>query len=422
MKKLYAILLIYSALRAALLFSGFYFTPDAVLLNEASKYFSEDEIARSMYYFRWGYEFKALMALNAAAYYFLCVKVFFSDGFAKKAARLESANPYISIPVFVFEFYAGFALAVLPYRFTSGYLKENFFNFTALSSSSWLFLFLKQTVIEALIASLVLIFIKSIISKFVEKWHYILALCVPAAGLFFSLAAQFLILPFFYVSSPMEESDLKRKLLAIAGSNGVAAQEIYVINESAYSNHTNAFFTGFGPFKNIYLCDTLFGPHAKSEIESIYAHELGHYIYNHEFYGIMTASAAVCAAILIINLFIRRVKIPPRVLTANFNRSAALIIVFFYHLAAFFAMPAENYISRRFERASDRFAVEAVINYNRSALKTYDAKEAGENAKNLFINLARKNLSNLAPDRLNYFFFATHPAIVERIKNCEKYK
>ncbi|HOT76358.1 MAG TPA: hypothetical protein PK467_11255, partial [Candidatus Wallbacteria bacterium] len=64
----------------------------------------------------------------------------------------------------------------------------------------------------------------------------------------------------------------------------------------------------------------------------------------------------------------------------------------------------------------------AVINYNRSALKTYDAKEAGENTKNLFINLARKNLSNLAPDRLNYFFFATHPAIVERIKNCEKYK
>ncbi|OQA79838.1 MAG: heat shock protein HtpX [bacterium ADurb.Bin243] len=361
------------------------------------------------------------MFLNAAAYYFLCVRVYFSESFAKKAERFETTNAYVSIPAFVFEFYAGFVLAVLPYRFINGYLKESYFNFTRLSPPGWLLMLLKQAVIEALIVSLVLMFIKLIVSKFSENWHYILPLCVPAAGLAFSMAAQFLILPFFYVSSPMPESALKKKLAAIAGAHGVTASEIYVINESAYSNHTNAFFTGFGPFKNIYLCDTLFQSHAGGEIESIYAHELGHYIYNHEFYGILTASAAICAFIFVIKLFIRRRKIPPQVLTANFNRSAALMIILFYHVAGFFAMPVENYISRQFERACDRFAIESVIKYNQSVLKNYKPGEAAENAKNLFINLARKNLSNLAPDRFNYFFFATHPAVAERIKNCEKY-
>jgi STE24 endopeptidase len=50
---------------------------------------------------------------------------------------------------------------------------------------------------------------------------------------------------------------------------------------SKRSRHSNAFFTGFGRFRKIVLFDTLIAQLSEPELESVLAHEIGHYKKRH---------------------------------------------------------------------------------------------------------------------------------------------
>jgi STE24 endopeptidase len=69
-------------------------------------------------------------------------------------------------------------------------------------------------------------------------------------------------------------------------------------------------------------------------------------------------------------------------------------------------MPIQNAISRRFERESDRYAIE----------KTNDP-EAFISAMD---KLAEQNLADRTPNRLIEFLFYSHPPISKRIEMAKK--
>lgn len=415
-KAVYSFLFIYFSARLALFFSGFYMSPDDGFYGGASADISAASAARALEYYRWGYEFRILSFINAAVYLFICAKAFFTIPTAEFALR----NGYAELASGAARFYTGLALAVLPYRFVLGYLREKHFGFFNQGPGGWSALYLKQFVLSLLLLIAVLAAAKFIVAFFRDKWHYAAALCVPAAGLAFTLLLQFAVLPVFYRTIPLADAALKERLLSLANANFVHAREISVIDESSYSSHTNAFFTGFGPFRRIYLCDTLLSVHDHDEIEAIYAHELGHYIYDHELYGILLASLASAAAFFLAASFFGRLGITHEALAANFNRYSILALIL-SQAAYFFIMPVENYISRRFERAADDFAMGSVVRQGlANGLKPRDeiVKKAVAAHKGLFINLAENNRSLASPDRFNYFFFATHPSITERLRRA----
>ena len=69
---------------------------------------------------------------------------------------------------------------------------------------------------------------------------------------------------------------------------------------SKRSHHSNAFFTGFGRFRKIVLFDTLVAQLAEPELESVLAHEIGHYKKRHvvkllgvSIFGVFMGFAAV---------------------------------------------------------------------------------------------------------------------------------
>ncbi len=408
-KTIYSILFIYTFVRLALLSAGYYMTPDIDFYGEASKYLAALDTGRAIYYYKWGYEFKALLFVNYAIYLFLTLRFMLSREF-------DSKNNYsaASLAADITRFYTGAALACLPYKFVLGYLKEKHFGFFNPGPAGWLVLYLKQFFISLIIIIFIFIFIRFIVSRFYNKWHIALTLSVPAAGLIFSILAQSILLPVFYKTTALSDPVMNKRLTAIAAASGITAENINIIDESSYSSRTNAFFTGFGPWRNIYLCDTLLSVHSRDEIEAIYAHELGHYIYNHELYGIMGASIAAAFIIFLLKYASGILNINSAELVNYISRFGVISLILFQAFY-FFIMPAENYISRCFERAADSFAIKAVINFNGAE----GSKNAIEAHKNLFIKLAGKNLSNPAPDRFNYLFFATHPAIIERLYSAK---
>ena len=89
------------------------------------------------------------------------------------------------------------------------------------------------------------------------------------------------IIPLFNKLSPLEEGELKDRLMALSEKTGFKAKAIEVIDGSKRSGHSNAYFTGFGKFRRIVLYDTLIEQMKIEEIEAVLAHEVGHYKLGH---------------------------------------------------------------------------------------------------------------------------------------------
>ena len=75
---------------------------------------------------------------------------------------------------------------------------------------------------------------------------------------------------------PLEEGELKDKLLALLGKHGYQVKAIEVMDASRRTTKLNAYFTGFGKLKSIVLYDNLLGAMTTDEIVAVFAHELGH--------------------------------------------------------------------------------------------------------------------------------------------------
>ncbi|MFP6887208.1 MAG: M48 family metallopeptidase [Opitutales bacterium] len=98
--------------------------------------------------------------------------------------------------------------------------------------------------------------------------------------LLFALWPMF-ILPLFNKLEPLEEGELKERLMTLADRAGFRAKTIEVMDGSKRSGHSNAFFTGFGSFRRIVLYDTLIEQMEPEELEAVLAHEIGHYKRGH---------------------------------------------------------------------------------------------------------------------------------------------
>src|SRR5438067_8827549 len=88
-------------------------------------------------------------------------------------------------------------------------------------------------------------------------------------------------MPLFNKFTPLPEGALRERLFALAQRTDFATRSIDVMDGSKRSRHSNAFFTGFGRFRKIVLFDTLVAQLNEPELESVLAHEIGHYKKRH---------------------------------------------------------------------------------------------------------------------------------------------
>lgn len=89
------------------------------------------------------------------------------------------------------------------------------------------------------------------------------------------------IAPLFNKFTELKDEDLKAKIYGIASKNAIEISNIYVINSSVRSAHSNAYLYGLGKAKVIVLYDNLLHTLSKEEILAVITHEMGHSYYSH---------------------------------------------------------------------------------------------------------------------------------------------
>jgi len=89
------------------------------------------------------------------------------------------------------------------------------------------------------------------------------------------------IMPLFNKYEPLEDSELKTRIYALADRLKYPLTKLFMMDGSKRSSHSNAFMFGFGKNKRIVLYDTLMNQVDDDEILAILGHELGHWKLGH---------------------------------------------------------------------------------------------------------------------------------------------
>jgi STE24 endopeptidase len=308
-----------------------------------------------------------------------------------------------------FLFGVGIALSIvsLPFGWYAQFRLEGRFGFNTTTPATWMLDRLKGLLLAALLGFPLLALVLKLIEWTGPSWWIWAAAVVIAFQLLLMLIAPAVIMPFFNKFTPLPEGSLRERLFALASRTGFPTRSIEVMDGSKRSQHSNAFFTGFGRFRKIVLFDTLVAQLTELELESVLAHEIGHYKLRHVI-KMMAASIvgeavgfATVAWLARQQWFYRAFGFEHHVGFAAANVAPAMLLGgLLAGTITFWISPIIHIWSRRFEYDADAFARAAV--------------GGAQSLIEALRKLTEKNLSNLTPHPLYSSFYYSHPTLLER--------
>ena len=211
------------------------------------------------------------------------------------------------------------------------------------------------------------------------------------------------IAPLFNKFTPLEEGTLKEGINSLVQKAHFPVENVFIMDGSKRSSHSNAFFTGLGKKKRIVLFDTLVAQMDAPKILSVLAHEIGHYKLNHIKKYMLAGAGWSLLGLYFLSVLIDYEPFYHGLGFSHPSNYAALII---FSLCAstisVFFKPLLSALSRRHEYAADRFAVKVT--------------ESPRSMAEVIALLTKENLSNLNPHPWYSFFHYSHPAPVERVQ------
>jgi STE24 endopeptidase len=208
------------------------------------------------------------------------------------------------------------------------------------------------------------------------------------------------IAPLFNKFTPMEEGSTRSRMEALLAKCGFESKGLYVMDASKRSAHGNAYFTGFGKAKRIVFFDTLLQKHTLEEIESILAHELGHFKYGHVRQMILQAAAMAFLGFAVLYWAFGSPTFAGWFGLPSDPGVVLMALLFAKEPVSHLLHPLLAWRSRHNEYEADDFARRMV------------GKEPMISA---LTRLTRDNLATLTPDPLYASFYFSHPPVPLRV-------
>ncbi len=292
------------------------------------------------------------------------------------------------------------AIPSIPWDWWSQFRLEERFGFNKSSQKLWIADRIKVFVLALAIGYPVICFLLWIVT--ISGWWLFASAAVFGLQVVLMILYPMFIMPLFNKLEPLPVGDLRDRLMNLSDRTGFKTKSIQVMDGSKRSGHSNAFFTGFGRFRRIVLFDTLIEQISDTEVESVLAHEIGHYKLGHIPRILLLSALSVLLAFFILSWLLKSSWFYEGFgfsLTGGIS-PAFILFSLLSGLVSFWFVPFMNCWSRTQEFEADAFASGAVGGY-------------GDLVSSLR-KLTEKNLSNLTPHPLYSRFHYSHPTLLER--------
>lgn len=292
----------------------------------------------------------------------------------------------------------------LPFSLYRTFVIEEHFGFNKTTLKTFVLDRIKGGVIALILLTPILWFILWLMDTISNWWIYS-ALALVGFSLLISWLYPTLIAPIFNKFSPLDDPELRDRIVRLMDETGFQSKGIFLMDGSRRSSHGNAYFTGLGNNKRVVFFDTLLKQLEAEEIEAVLAHELGHFRKKHILKGMLLSAVMITISFYVLSLLVDWAGLYQLALIDNAsNYSALLLFILLSPHITLWLSPVFNGISRKHEYEADAFA----------------AKHAQSQALiHALIKLYRENASPVITDKIYSLFHDSHPPASLRIQQLQ---
>jgi STE24 endopeptidase len=328
-----------------------------------------------------------------------------SDSLRDLAYRLGFQNYSFSLFVYVFLLLGISKVLGLGLEYY-GFQLERRFKLSNQNLGAWAWdevkSFLVGLVLGAIVVELVYLTIRQWpLHWWIVGWAFFMGLFVLLAQL-----APVVLFPIFYKFEPLDNEELRRRLVVLSERAGTRVRGVYRWKLSEKSKKANAALTGLGNTRRIILADTLLDNYSAEEIEAVLAHELGHHVHKHILKSILMQAGITLFGFWAANWTLHY-AVDQRMFEELSDFANLPLLALVSVVLSFLLMPALNAYSRFNERQADRYAFESTASV-----------EPFISSMN---KLAEQNMAERTPSKWVEWLFHSHPSISRRLAAAEQW-
>jgi STE24 endopeptidase len=349
------------------------------------------------------------MSVVTSTFNVILIIVFLSlNGFAfvdDIARQITSNNLFTPLIFFGILFFA-LDIINLPFSIYDTFVIEEKYGFNKITPKLFISDKIKGWLLSAIIGGglllLVVWFYRQTGTNF---WLYAWGLIIVFTA-FMTMFYTHLIVPLFNKLVPLEEGDLKSRIVEFSKKAEFKLKNIFVIDGSKRSTKANAFFSGLGKKKRIVLFDTLIDELKNNEIVAVLAHEIGHYKKKHTTVNLLISIIQTGLTLFILSLLIDNPVLSKAlgVEEPSFHIGLITFSLLYSPISTLLGI-GTNIISRKNEYTADAFAKNNGL---------------GESLIEALKKLSTKNLSNLTPHPAYVFVNYSHPPLLKRVRSIKR--
>src|SRR5258705_794346 len=289
-----------------------------------------------------------------------------------------------------------------------GFRLEHRFQLSNQRLRAWLWDEAKGFLVGLVLATIVAELLYFVIRQAAQHWWLIA--WAAFLGLFVLMAqlAPLILFPIFYKLEPLQNEELKARLVRLSERAGTRVRGVYQWKLSEKSKKANAALTGLGNTRRIILADTLLENYSTDEIEAVLAHELGHHVHRHIFKSILVQAAIKFVGFWAANLVLHYAVDRQHMFETLSDFANLPLLMLVATTLSFLVLPVLNAYSRFNERQADRYAFRSI-----------PTVQPFITAMN---KLAEQNLAERSPAAWVEWFFHSHPSISRRVAAARNFQ
>lgn len=320
-----------------------------------------EQRAQSNAYFEGGYWIDLWGFLISAAILLILVRTGLSRRMRDRTERITSRGPLQTFLYWV-QFSAVLYVLSYPWSLYRDYIREHQYGLATQGFGGWMADEGKGFLLTIFLGGLAVVILYGVARKLPRTWHVWGAVVAILFVILGALIAPVFITPIFNKVTLLTDQRVRDPILSLARANGIPADNVYVIDASKQSKRISANVSGLMGTTRITLNDNLLNRATLPQIESVMGHEMGHYVLNHAYKGIMFFAILIVVAFAWARWAFGKAQarwgtawgIRDIGDTAGLPLMLLILSIFFFVMA-----PAFNNFSRTIEGEADMFGINA---------------------------------------------------------------
>jgi STE24 endopeptidase len=242
--------------------------------------------ARSDAYFEGGYWLILWDFLYGVVISLLLLNLRWSAAMRNFAERVTRFKPLQTFLYWV-EYLLVTSLLGFPLAVYEDFFREHKYGLATQTFGPWLGDQLKALLVSLVLGGIIVVVLFALVRRLPRTWWIWGSIVTMAFVVFTVLIAPIYIVPIFNKVTRLNDPKITDPILSMARANDIPARDVYQMDASKQTTRMSANVSGLGNTMRITLNDNLLRRGSPQEIQAVMGHEMGHYVLNHVYKGLM---------------------------------------------------------------------------------------------------------------------------------------